>query len=65
MNEMGDRLTAEPNLGREAYERDVARRPNYHDGTRRAPWHMLSPIARWSWERPLSTDFPLPAQEER
>jgi hypothetical protein len=33
------------------YERDVARRPTYHDGRPRATWDELSDIARWSWEK--------------
>lgn len=37
--------------GQQAYERDLARRPRYHDGTPRVSWERLSDIARWSWER--------------
>lgn len=37
--------------GQRAYERDLARRPFYHDGTARPSWDMLSEIARWSWDR--------------
>ncbi len=33
------------------YERDVARKPTYHDGTPRKQWHELSTIAQWSWGR--------------
>lgn len=34
---------------RQAYEADVARKPLYHDGTRRALWAELSEIAQRSW----------------
>jgi len=39
--------------GKEAYERDLERRPFYHDGTKRRSWDALSEIARWSWCRPV------------
>jgi hypothetical protein len=35
-----------------AYEADLARAPNYSDGSPRARWGELSTIARWSWARP-------------
>lgn len=38
--------------GQQAYEADVAAQPVYHDGTPRKTWDRLSPVARWSWERP-------------
>ena len=56
-----ERGEAEPIIeqptGRTLYDRDVARRPNYHDGTPRKQWDELSDIARWSWNRP-QTRFP-------
>lgn len=36
---------------RRDYERDVAARPLYHDGTPRRPWHQLCDLARQSWLR--------------
>lgn len=38
--------------GQRRYERDVQRRPHYHDGTPRVHWDKLSDIARRSWEEP-------------
>jgi len=37
--------------GRAAYERDLAKRPLYHDGSKRRTWLQLDAVARWSWER--------------
>ena len=37
--------------GRAAYEADLAAIPNHHDGSPRRPWHHLSEVSRWSWER--------------
>jgi hypothetical protein len=37
--------------GQQAYETDVAREPNYHDGTPRRSWRELGEVERWSWER--------------
>ena len=37
--------------GQQAYERDVARTPLYHDGQPRRSWQDICAIARWSWER--------------
>jgi hypothetical protein len=37
--------------GRAAYERDLAKTPRYHDGSKRPSWDKLSDIARDSWER--------------
>lgn len=37
--------------GKEAYEADCAKAPNYRDGTPRKTWEQLSEIARWSWGR--------------
>lgn len=33
------------------YEKDVKRKPTYHDGTTRKEWEQLSSVAKWSWER--------------
>lgn len=38
--------------GQRDYEADIAKTPKYHDGAPRSTWDQLSPIARWSWERP-------------
>lgn len=38
--------------GRAAYERDVAARPLYHDGTPRRAWADLCEVARRSWCKP-------------
>lgn len=38
--------------GRANYERDLAKRPTYDDGTPRPEWKDLHPIAQWSWRRP-------------
>jgi len=37
--------------GQKAYERDIAKRPNYHDGTPRKSWTELPEWAQWSWNR--------------
>jgi hypothetical protein len=37
--------------GHLAYERDRAKQPLYHDGTRRPAWADLWSVARLSWER--------------
>jgi hypothetical protein len=37
--------------GQRAYERDLAKRPKYHDGAARPKWNELCEVARWSWER--------------
>jgi hypothetical protein len=37
--------------GRAAYERDLAKRPLYHDGSKRPAWAQLDPVAQWSWQR--------------
>jgi hypothetical protein len=37
--------------GQIAYEEDVRRKPNHHDGTSRPAWDQLSDVAQWSWER--------------
>tara|TARA_R100000951_G_scaffold16512_3_gene13021 strand:+ start:3493 stop:3627 length:135 start_codon:yes stop_codon:yes gene_type:complete len=34
-----------------AYERDLERTPNYHDGTPRKAWEDLCDVAKWSWEK--------------
>lgn len=34
---------------RHAYEKDIKRQPNYHDGTPRKKWHQLDRIAQLSW----------------
>ncbi len=36
--------------GREAYEADVRKRPNYHDGSPRPRWDQLREVAKYSWE---------------
>jgi len=33
------------------YEADVAKHPNYHDGTPRKAWSDLGSIEQWSWGR--------------
>ena len=38
-------------IGQAGYEADVARRPVYHDGTPRKPWHMLPAWVQWSWSQ--------------
>lgn len=38
-------------LGQLAYERDLIKCPNYHDGKPRRPWDALDAIARHSWEK--------------
>lgn len=43
--------------GQQAYERDVKRRPTYHDGKPRRSWDQLSEVAKWSWEK---GPYPLP-----
>ena len=48
--------------GQEAYERDLAKRPNYDDGRPRPPWSELKPWAQDSWERDPS-DRPAPGEE--
>jgi hypothetical protein len=30
---------------------DLARRPNYHDGTPRKTWTGLTATERWTWEK--------------
>lgn len=37
--------------GQRAYEEDVRRCPNYHDGAARHTWAQLDAICKWSWER--------------
>lgn len=37
--------------GQQAYERDVAKAPRYHDGQPRRAWQDIGAIAQWSWER--------------
>lgn len=37
--------------GKKAYEADLAKKPNYHDGTKRKTWQELPEFARWSWEK--------------
>lgn len=41
-----------------AYAADCEKRPCYHDGMPRVPWHRLCPIAQESWRRglPASTE---------
>ncbi|WP_306150696.1 hypothetical protein [Roseovarius sp. MMSF_3281] len=41
--------------GRKAYEADVARQPNYPDGTPRKTWDQLRAIEQWSWGRDMAT----------
>lgn len=47
--------------GQRAYEADLLRWPNYHDGKPRRAWSQLSEIARWSWEK---NPYPLPCAPE-
>lgn len=37
--------------GKKAYEADLIKRPNYHDGTPRPTWEKLRSIGKWSWSR--------------
>ena len=37
--------------GQAAYERDLAKQPTYHDGTRRPSWNQLDELTQWSWQR--------------
>lgn len=43
-------------LGQMAYEADVAKTPNYHDGKPRPAWSELGDVERWSWERPARVE---------
>lgn len=41
--------------GQMAYEADLLKRPNYHDGKPRRAWHELGEPAQSSWRRnPIS-----------
>ncbi len=49
--------------GQQAYEEDVRRHPNHHDGTPRPDWDKLLDIAKWSWNRnPTPRDWKTPAE---
>ncbi len=37
--------------GQTAYEADLARKPEYHNGQKRPAWEDLDEIAQGSWER--------------
>lgn len=37
--------------GQAAYEEDLRRWPNYHDGEPRPPWSEIDDISKRSWER--------------
>ncbi len=39
------------NTGKEAYEDDVRKRPNYENGQRRPKWEDLRETAQYSWNR--------------
>jgi hypothetical protein len=52
----GGSRTKPKRIGREAYEEDLQKTPNYHDGMPRPTWENLRPIARHSWSRPLRED---------
>lgn len=45
-------ILARRSAGQAAYEQDLTKRPNYHDGSPRPAWRDLSAIAQWSWSRP-------------
>ena len=38
--------------GKRAYEEDVKRRPNYHDGTPRKQWDELGTLEQSTWNNP-------------
>lgn len=46
-----DQRIPRKSAGQLAYERDVARKPTYHDGTPRPAWESLDDVKRLSWER--------------
>jgi len=47
-----------PTPGQLAYQEDVRRCPQYHDGTPRKAWSQLCEVAKWSWERnPVPRNF--------
>lgn len=39
-------------LARQRYNEDLAKRPNYPDGTPRRQFDELDSVAQWSWGRP-------------
>lgn len=43
-----------PTPGQRAYERDVAKRPLYHDGKARPSWGGLPDYVQATWERNLT-----------
>lgn len=43
-------MTTKKTPGQQAYEADVAAKPEYHDGAPRPSWAMLSEWAQKSWE---------------
>lgn len=44
-------ISPEHELGRLAYEADLKRNPNYHNGTPRPSWDAIGEVAKWSWSR--------------
>lgn len=44
--------------GRAAYEEDVRRCPNYHDGTPRKTWGQLTDVEQYTWRaNPTARDY--------
>ena len=37
--------------GKQAYEEDVRRKPNYHDGSPRKRWDQLAPEVQNTWNK--------------
>lgn len=58
-------LTAWMGQAKAAYEADVKRRPNYHDGTPRRRWEELPKEIQESWSRSAKPDQPESAKPDR
>jgi len=42
--------------GKELYEQDIQRHPNYHDGTARKAWWKLQEVIQQHWEKLAKND---------
>lgn len=47
----------EKTRGQLAYEADCAKRPTYHDGSKRKAWSRLGSVEKYSWERDTQPDY--------